>query len=136
MTALRDFLEKESKKLTYRGLATKTGVSRGSLQSIIKEQGKKLPELETLIRISQAYNKPLWEVQQMAGVDLDLPQSAGESAQRLGQMVHQVPELRAYVERLVGMWDTNPDAADFPQYRPLRILGQPPNCERLSYLNP
>lgn len=92
MTALRDFLAKEVERLTYRGLSDKTGISRGALESLIKpKKGESVdyPKIETLIRISKAYDKPLWEVMQMAEVNLDLPQTASEAAARLAQLIVQ-----------------------------------------------
>lgn len=109
MTALRDFLAREQDRLTYRGLAEHTKISRGALEAIINGKTKELPRLETLIRIAKAYNKPLWEVQRMAGVDLDLPKSADEVAARLGQLIVQVPGLATLVDRLIARWDTDPD---------------------------
>lgn len=109
-TELRKFLKKELEKPGgYRRLAEFTKVSKGALEDIVKGQGKRYPQIETLERIAEAYGKPLWEVQRMAGVNLGLPQTATESAQRLDQLVQQVPELRAHVEWLKTMWNSDPD---------------------------
>lgn len=112
MTALRDFLAREVKTLGYRGLSEKTGISRGALESLIKpRRGESVdyPKIETLIRISKAYHKPLWEVMQMAEVDLDLPQTAEDVGRRLAQLIVQVPRLAELFDRIMARWDTDPE---------------------------
>lgn len=112
MTALRDFLAKEVQRLTYRGLADKTGISRGALESLIKpKKGESVdyPKIETLIRLSKAYDKPLWKIMEMAEIELDLPQTADEAGRRLGQLIVQVPRLAELFDRIMARWDTDPD---------------------------
>lgn len=109
MQDLADFLAAKLAQSNYRDLEDETKVSRGSLESIIKRQNTRLPEIETLTRIARAYQKPLWEVMRMAGVDLDLPQNATEVARRLEALVKQVPELEHVMQRLLKRYDVNPD---------------------------
>lgn len=106
---LADFLAAKLAQSNYRDMETLTKVSRGSLESLIKRQNTGLPEIETLTRIAQAYKKPLWEVMHMAGVDLDLPKTPTETAQRLDALASQVPELGGIVKRLKEEYDRRPD---------------------------
>lgn len=112
MSDLADFLAEKLESSSYRDLEAKTGVSKGALENIIKRQITRLPELETLQRIAAAYEKPLWEVVQMAGADLELPQTATERSQRLEMLVSQVPRLEQLVIRLQALRDTDPDFVD------------------------
>lgn len=97
---------------SYRDLENKIKVSRGSLEKIIKQQNKRFPKIETLTRISIYYDKPLWEIMQMAGVKLGLPQSVTERVQRLDQLVARRPKLERLVERLYEKIDTDLDYVD------------------------
>lgn len=106
---LADFLAAKLAQSNYRDMEALTKVSRGSLESLIKRQNTGLPEIETLVRIAKAYEKPLWEVMHLAGVDLELPKSATEAAQRLDALVAQVPELSSLVTRLKEEYDRRPD---------------------------
>lgn len=106
---LADFLAAKLAQSNYRDLETLTGVSRGSLEAIIKRQNTGLPEIETLRRIAKGYKKPLWEIMGMAGVDLDLPKTATEAAQRLDALAAQVPGLNGVVQRLKDEYDRRPD---------------------------
>lgn len=67
---LADFLAAKLAQSNYRDMEDVTKVSRGSLESIIKRQNTKLPELETLEKIGNAYGLPLWHVIEMAGKSL------------------------------------------------------------------
>lgn len=109
---LAGFLQAEVDRTSYRDVEAKTGVSRGSLEKIINHRNTDLPELKTLQRIAAAYEKPLWEVVQMAGVDLDLPRSSGERSQRLEVLMMQVPRLEQLIVRLQALRDTDPEFVD------------------------
>lgn len=126
---LADFLAAKLAQSNYRDLEALTKVSRGSLENIIKRQNTRLPEIETLTRISKAYKKPLWEVMRMAGVDLDLPQTATEVAQRLAVLVEQIPELVGVVQRLQKRFDVDPDYVKGIVIGLEASLGFPPNDE-------
>lgn len=106
---LAEFLAVKLAQSNYRDMEAITKVSRGSLESIIKRQYTGLPEIETLTRIAKAYTLPLWEVMRMAGVDLDLPQSADEASQRLAALAARVPGLGGVVKRLNEQYDKRPD---------------------------
>lgn len=70
---LADFLADKLKHSSYRDLEAHTGVSRGALEAIIKRENDDYPKIGTMMRIAKAYSKPLWEIEQMAGIPLDLP---------------------------------------------------------------
>jgi len=112
MSDLAEFLTHELEQMSYRELEIKTGVSRGALEAIVKREGRKFPQLETLTRIARAYDKPLWEVVQMAGADLDLPMNDTNRARRLAQLVDRHPQFEALAKRLLAKIDTNPDFVD------------------------
>lgn len=124
---LADFLAAKLAQSNYRDMEALTGVSRGSLEALIKRQNTGLPEIETLTRIAHAYKKPLWEVMQMAGVDLGLPTSASETAQRLDALVAQVPGLSGVVKRLKDEYDVRPDYVKGVLLGLEASLGVPPN---------
>lgn len=105
---LAEFLDQEVKQTSYRDVEAKTGVSRGALENIIKRTNTEPPGLETLTRISVAYNRPLWEVVQMV-VDLELPQTPTELGERMAAIVERHPTLARHIARLQRLADTNPD---------------------------
>lgn len=109
---LADFLAEKLKQSSYRDMEGLLNVSRGSLENLIKRQNIRLPKIETLTRIAVAYNKELWEVMLMAGVNLGLPQSDTERSQRLAQLVARKPTLDALVKRLSEKMDTDPGYVD------------------------
>jgi len=106
---LADFLAAKLAQSNYRDMEILTGVSRGSLEALIKRQNTGLPEIETLTRIAHAYQKPLWEVMQLAGVNLQLPQTSTETAQRLDALGAQVPGLSGIIKKLKDEYDMRPD---------------------------
>ncbi len=112
MTALADFLAYELAQSSYRALEAKIGVSRGALENLINKTNTELPKLETLQRIADAYGKPMWEVVQMAGVELDLPKTPNERAQRMAQIVDQLPALESIINDLRRLSATAPDFVD------------------------
>lgn len=111
MSDLADFLAKRRKQSSYRKLQDFTGVSRSALEDIIKRTGG-LPEIATLQKLAAAYKKPLWEIAQMAGIDLELPKTPTERVQRLEVLVSQVPRFERTVLRLKKLYDTDPDYVD------------------------
>lgn len=109
---LADFLADKLKQSNYRDLSTDTGVSRGALEHIIARKNTQLPKIETLTRIAITYGLELWEVMQMAGVNLGLPQNDTERAKRLAQLVKRKPALDRLVKRLSDKIDTDPGYVD------------------------
>lgn len=109
---LADFLASKLKDTSYRDLESKIGVSRGSIEKIVKRQNKRLPKIETLERIALYYGKELYEVMQMAGVQLGLPKNDSERAKRLALLVKRKPALEHLIERLHDKIDTDPGYVD------------------------
>lgn len=109
---LAEFLADKLKHASYRELAKKIGVSRGAIEGIVSGRQKEFPQLGTLNRIAQAYGKPLWEVVEMAGAPLDLPQNDTNRARRLAQLVNRQPKFESVAKRLLEKVDTNPDFVD------------------------
>lgn len=109
---LADFLADKLKHISYRELQKKTGVSRGALEAIVRRESTDFPKLGTLTRIAKAYGKPLWEVVEMAGANLDLPQNDTNRARRLAQLVVRQPKLESVARRLLAKMETNPDYVD------------------------
>lgn len=105
---LADFLEAERKRIGYRQLAEKSGVSRGSLENIINRTNKDLPTLETLQSIAKAFDKDLWEVVDMT-VDLQLPKAPTELGQRIAAIVGRHPRLAGIFRRLQALEHQRPD---------------------------
>lgn len=103
MSSLADFLRAEQERTSYRRLEEKTGVSRGALENLIKKDNKDLPELESLIKISTAYDIELYRVIEMAGVDLQLPKDVQSQSMRLAATLEHMPVLRSIVERIVTL---------------------------------
>ena len=112
MMDLSEFLEMQLAQSSYRDLDAKIGVSRGSIEKIIKRQNKGLPRIETLERIAIYFGKELYEVMQMAGVQLGLPKNNDERSKRLAQLVKRKPALESLIERLSEKMDTDPGYVD------------------------
>lgn len=108
---LASFLKEKLKDITYRDLEAHTGVSRGALEAIVHGESK-FPTMETLTRIAKSYGKPLWEVVQMAGADLELPGNDTNRARRLAQLVSQYPKIEHLANRLMDKAATNPGYVD------------------------
>lgn len=103
MPDLADFLARELDHSSYRALEAKTKVSRGALENIIQRENKKLPELETLNKIADAYGLALWQVIEMTGIDLGLPKSPSDLAQRLTALAGRMPEIEPIVRYLLKL---------------------------------
>lgn len=69
MIDLSDFLKTEydKPKMSYRKLAEYIGISKTTVEKIIKRRLKKMPELETLEKIGTAYELTTPAVVEMAG---------------------------------------------------------------------
>src|SRR6187399_2672243 len=109
---LAEFLTDKLQHTSYRAMAKRTGVSRGALEAIVNRQTGESPKIGTLTRIARAYGKPLWEVVEMAGAELDMPQNDTNRARRLAQLVERQPKFEHVAKRLLAMVDTHPDFVD------------------------
>lgn len=109
---LAEFLAAEVDKTSYRIVECKTGISRGSLENLIKRQNKRLPEIETLQKIAENYNLYLWQVVEMAGVSLNLPQSDDERTRRLASIAQKQRSMQLLVDRLLEVVPSHPEFVD------------------------
>jgi transcriptional regulator with XRE-family HTH domain len=100
---LADFLQVEVDRTSLRDVAGKIKISKTTVDNIAKRRNKDLPELETLQKIAAAYNKDLWEVIEMANVDLGLPKTLEEEAKRLTALADRNPEYRPLVEGILKL---------------------------------
>ena len=96
---LADFLKREEDAIGLVALAQKTGVAHTSLRKLINGDYKR--EIETFIKIADAYAIPLWKVMEMAEYDLGLSQD--EVARRLSSVLDILPEARSIFARLADM---------------------------------
>ncbi len=109
---LSEFIEDKVKRSSYRAVAKKTSVSRGALEAIVNRENEEFPKIGTLARIAEAYDKPLWDVVEMAGADLGLPQNDTSRARRLAQLVARHPQFEAVAKKLIDKIDSNPEYVD------------------------
>lgn len=109
---LAEFLQAEVDQTSLRAVAAKTRVSKTAIENIIKRQTTEQHKIGTLERIALAYGKELYEVMQMAGVKLGLPQNDSERSRRLAALVARKPALERLIERLSEKIDTNPGYVD------------------------
>ena len=109
---LADFLGRAVRDSSYRDLEARLGVSRGSLENIVRRQNKNLPTLETLQRISEGFDVPLWSVIQMAGVNLPLPASHDERIERIALLAANHPALFGVTAHLTAIAESRPDYVD------------------------
>jgi transcriptional regulator with XRE-family HTH domain len=103
MSELSDFLAREVGANGYRDVEAKTGVSRGSLENLVKQENTEFPKLETLEKLAIAYQLPLWRVIEMTGIDLGLSRGADELAQRLTSLADRLPEIQPIVSSLLKL---------------------------------
>lgn len=90
----------------YREAAEYFGISHGSVGNILN---RKPLELDTLTTVAKRLGRPLWEVMQLSGIDLGLPKTATERAQRLAALLEREPELYRTIERLQALNEEDPD---------------------------
>jgi transcriptional regulator with XRE-family HTH domain len=93
---LATFLEEKVQQSSYRQVEQLTGVSRGSLENIIRRRNTEPPELPTLEKLATAYDLPVWRIAEMAGHKLEVP--TGHEAALLLQEGMQNPELAELIE--------------------------------------
>lgn len=104
MSELSRRLAEELKTVSYRDLEARTGVSRGSLENIVREQNTDFPKLETLTKLADYWKLPLWRVIEMAGVDLGLPRAIDETVQQLSSLSKRLPEIEPIVQYLLKLY--------------------------------
>lgn len=104
MSELSRKLAEELKTQSYRDLEAKTGVSRGSLEGIVREQISEFPKLETLDKLATYFKLPLWRVIEMAGIDLGYPKSVDELGQQLMSLAQRLPEIEPIARYLLRLY--------------------------------
>lgn len=104
MSELSRKLAGELKTISYRDLESRTGVSRGSLENIVREQNIEFPKLETLTKLADYWKLPIWRVVEMAGVDLGLPRSIDELTRQLSSLATRLPEIEPIVQYLLKLY--------------------------------
>lgn len=97
-------LNEELKTQSYRDLEGKTGVSRGAIEGIVREELKEYPKLETLDKLATYWQLPLWRVIQMAGIDLGYPQTIDELSTQLTGLAQRIPEIEPIVGYLLKLY--------------------------------
>lgn len=97
------YLIKEHKKkynLTLRDLEDRTGISKSTWGEL--EKGKKrVPELDTLVKISKELGIPLWQAIEMSGYNLQLPPTTEAIMQRLASLGQTDKDTRELLDLLV-----------------------------------
>jgi transcriptional regulator with XRE-family HTH domain len=104
MSELSRKIADELKQISYRDLEARTGVSRGSLEHIAREENTDFPKLETLEKLATYWKLPMWRVIEMAGVDLGLPRSVDELGQQLMSLASRLPEIEPIVQYLLKLY--------------------------------
>lgn len=100
-TDLARFLAEQGK--TYRELEELTGIPDSTISKIINGKLKGLPELETLVKISVAFNLPLWRVVEMTGLDSGVSIAPDDQAKRVAALVKTYPVMNQIVDRLTKL---------------------------------
>jgi transcriptional regulator with XRE-family HTH domain len=100
MSELSSFIKDEMarKNWTFRVAEEQIGISKTALSNIINENQK--PEMDTLVKISGAFNIPLWRVVEMAGYDLGFAKNK-TVAERIASLIESVPEYEEGLNRLL-----------------------------------
>lgn len=104
MSELSRKLNEELRTKPYRELESATGVSRGALENIAREQNTDYPKLETLDKLATYWKLPIWRVIEMAGVDLGLTRSVDETIQQLNSLAARLPEIEPIVHYLLKLY--------------------------------
>jgi len=104
MSELARKLTEELKTQSYRDLEGKTGVSRGAIEGIVREELKEFPKLETLDKLATYWNLPLWRVIAMAGIDLGYPQTMDDLSVQLTSLAQRLPEIEPIVQYLLKLY--------------------------------
>lgn len=104
MSELSRKLAEELKTISYRDLESRTGVSRGSLENIVREQNVDFPKLETLDKLATYWKLPMWRVIEMAGIDLGLTRSVSDTIEQLNSLARRMPEIEPIVVYLLKLY--------------------------------
>lgn len=102
--SLADFLQREidKRKWSRRELASKSKVSRGSLDNIWDDPGA-TPALETLEKLADTFGLPLWRLVEAAGFNLGLPATPSELEKRTAQLLAREPQFQSMAPYLATL---------------------------------
>lgn len=104
MSELSRKLNEELRAISYRDLEARTGVSRGSLEGIAREQITEFPKLETLDKLATYWKLPLWRVIEMSGIDLGMSRSVSDTIEQLNSLAQRMPEIEPIVVYLLRLY--------------------------------
>lgn len=99
LMTLAEFLKREEDAMGLVALAEKIGIAHTSLRKLTNGDYKR--DIETFIRVADAYKMPLWKVMEMAGYDLGL--SEDRTAVQVASLVRAIPEYAPVLERLASL---------------------------------
>lgn len=85
-----------------RAAERETGVSKTALKNIL-DNADVVPEMDTLVKLANAFGVPLWRIVEMCGFDLGLPTTPTDRAQRLAALVAAMPEYQPIVDQLLTL---------------------------------
>lgn len=100
-TPFQKLLADEVARTSLTNVAEMTGVSRTSIENIVKSRNKGWPEVETFIALARAFRLPMWRLMEMAGVKLNLPNAPSDRAVRLVQLAERRPALVQLIDILL-----------------------------------
>lgn len=103
MAQLADFLAHQMKihDWSIQRLADEIGISKSGVV-YIRDNPDSLPSLETLVKISQRFQLPLWRVVEMLGLSLDLPENITPQ-QYAEALVKSSPQLGVIIDQLLRL---------------------------------
>lgn len=110
MSQLADMLNHQMKTRGWskRKLEEETGVTRASIDHILDNESA-VPRIETLERLGKAFDLPLWRMFELCNVDLQLPKTATERAERLAAVMDAMPQFQPIIDQLMGI---DPESLD------------------------
>jgi transcriptional regulator with XRE-family HTH domain len=112
VSQLSEALSKRVETEGLRPFAKRLGIAHTTLDSLARNARTSAPEIETLQRIAAGLELPLWRVVEMAGINLELPQSDDDRVRRLVGMARRHPALQALVDHLIELAPNRPEFVD------------------------
>lgn len=99
MKDLADYLAPDVERESIRKVAARIGIAKTTLENIIKRRLKKMPKVETLKKIADAYGLTLPAVVEMAGMTL----GDGDRYARVAREMEQLPWIRKRLDELTRL---------------------------------
>lgn len=97
-TIMKDW--RQYNNLTVEAAAEKVDVSKSTWSDL--ESGKRQPNIETLIALSDALNIPLRELAQQAGYNVRLSETPTDRQRRIAELVASNPRLSVAMDKLLA----------------------------------